>query len=61
MFPVLVDIEFEDGSRIVEKWDGDDRWIRYAYERTANLWVPIAMHLIFNTLQTGLFLLSRQL
>ena len=33
----------------------------YAYERTANLWVPVTMHLIFNTLQTTLFLYMRSL
>ena len=33
----------------------------YAYERTANLWVPVTMHLIFNTLQTSLFLYMRSL
>jgi membrane protease YdiL (CAAX protease family) len=33
----------------------------YAYERTANLWVPVTMHLIFNTLQTSLFLYMRYL
>jgi hypothetical protein len=33
VYPVLVEIEFEDGSRAIEKWDGRDRWIRYAYER----------------------------
>ncbi len=37
VFPVLVDVEFEDGSRVVEKWDGEDRWIRYAYERAARV------------------------
>jgi membrane protease YdiL (CAAX protease family) len=28
----------------------------YAYERTGNLWVPIAMHSMFNTISTFLFL-----
>ena len=31
----------------------------YAYERTANLWVSITMHLVFNTTQTVLFLFLR--
>jgi hypothetical protein len=30
----------------------------YAYERTANLWVPITIHAGFNTLSTAVFLLS---
>jgi membrane protease YdiL (CAAX protease family) len=29
----------------------------YAYERTGNLWVPITMHLLFNAIQTTIFLL----
>jgi membrane protease YdiL (CAAX protease family) len=33
----------------------------YAYERTGNLWVPVTMHLIFNTVQTAFFLLARNL
>src|SRR5688572_2657081 len=32
----------------------------YAYERTGNLWVPLTIHLLFNTLQTTFFLFSRQ-
>lgn len=31
----------------------------YAYERTGNLWVPVVMHLVFNTFNTALFLLTR--
>lgn len=31
----------------------------YAYERTANLWVPVVMHLVFNSVQTTIFLLFR--
>ena len=37
VYPVLVEIEFEDGSRTIEKWDGRDRWIRYAYERATRV------------------------
>ena len=33
VFPILVDVEFEDGSRVVEKWDGKERWIRFDYDR----------------------------
>jgi membrane protease YdiL (CAAX protease family) len=29
----------------------------YAYERTGNLWVPVVMHLSFNSAQTAIFLL----
>jgi len=28
----------------------------YAYERTGNLWVPITIHAVFNTISTALFL-----
>ena len=31
----------------------------YAYERTGNLWVPLTIHLLFNTLQTTFFLLLK--
>jgi membrane protease YdiL (CAAX protease family) len=31
----------------------------YAYERTGNLWVPITMHLLFNAVQTAMFLQTR--
>jgi membrane protease YdiL (CAAX protease family) len=31
----------------------------YAYERTGNLWVPLTIHLLFNSFQTAMFLLLR--
>jgi hypothetical protein len=37
VYPVLVDVEFEDGSRTVEQWDGRDRWVRYAYDRSSRV------------------------
>lgn len=33
----------------------------YAYERTGNLWVPIVMHLSFNSVQTAIFLAQQTL
>ncbi|MGB7157161.1 MAG: CPBP family intramembrane glutamic endopeptidase, partial [Tepidisphaeraceae bacterium] len=30
----------------------------YAYERTGNLWVPVFIHLFFNTINTVVTLLS---
>ena len=33
----------------------------YAYERTGNLWLPVVMHLVFNTFNTVLFLYTRPL
>jgi Peptidase family M1 domain len=33
IFPVEVLVTFENGERVVEKWDGRDRWKLYTYER----------------------------
>lgn len=37
VFPVNVDIEFEDGSRVVERWDGEARWTRFSYRRDSKV------------------------
>jgi len=37
IFPVDVDIKFDDGSAAVEHWDGQDRWVRYQYDRKAKI------------------------
>jgi aminopeptidase N len=37
VFPVDVDIKFDDGSTAVEHWDGQDRWVRYQYDRKAKI------------------------
>ena len=37
IFPVDVDIKFDDGSSAVEHWDGQDRWVRYQYDRKAKI------------------------
>ncbi len=37
IFPVDVDIRFDDGSSAVEHWDGQDRWVRYQYDRKAKI------------------------
>jgi len=37
VFPVDVAIEFADGERIVERWDGADRWRAFEYERSARV------------------------
>jgi hypothetical protein len=34
---VDVDIKFDDGSSAVEHWDGQDRWVRYQYDRKAKI------------------------
>ncbi len=37
MFPVDVLVKFDDGEQVRERWDGQDRWIRYSYEKKAKL------------------------
>lgn len=37
VFPVEVEVKFDNGERLREKWDGHDRWIRFTYERKARV------------------------
>lgn len=37
IFPVDVEIKFDDGRSIIEHWNGRDRWVRYTYDRPAKL------------------------
>ena len=37
IFPVEVLMEFDNGEKVREHWDGKDRWIRYTYDRQAKL------------------------
>ena len=37
VFPVDVKITFDDKSSVLEHWDGRDRWIRYTYDRPAQI------------------------
>jgi hypothetical protein len=37
IFPVNVEIKFTDATTLVEHWDGHDRWVRYVYERPAQI------------------------
>ncbi len=37
LFPVDVDVKFDDGSTATEHWDGQDRWMRYQYDRKAKV------------------------
>jgi Peptidase family M1 domain len=37
LFPVEVKVMFDDGSSANELWQGGDRWIRYTYERKAQV------------------------
>jgi hypothetical protein len=37
IFPVDVKITFDDKQSVTEHWDGRDRWVRYVYDRKAQL------------------------
>jgi Peptidase family M1 domain len=36
-FPVDLDVKFDDGSTATEHCDGQDRWVRYQYDRKAKI------------------------
>ena len=35
--PVDVEIKFDNGEKVREHWDGQDRWVRYTYEKKAKV------------------------
>ncbi|MFZ3216781.1 MAG: M1 family metallopeptidase [Candidatus Acidiferrales bacterium] len=37
LFPVDLVVKFDDGSSATEHWDGQDRWVRYQYDRKAKI------------------------
>lgn len=37
VFPVEVEIKFDNGDKVREKWEGRDRWVRYTYEKKARV------------------------
>jgi hypothetical protein len=37
VFPVELELKFDDGSTVHENWDGVDRWTRYTYVKKAQL------------------------
>ncbi|MGA7852457.1 MAG: M1 family metallopeptidase [Candidatus Acidiferrales bacterium] len=37
IFPVDLIVKFDDGSTATEHWDGQDRWVRYQYDRKAKI------------------------
>jgi hypothetical protein len=37
IFPVDVEVRFENGEKVREHWDGRDRWIRYEYEKKSKI------------------------
>lgn len=37
VIPVDVEIKFDNGESVREHWDGQDRWVRYTYEKKAKV------------------------
>jgi len=37
IFPIEVEIRFDDGERVREHWDGQDRWVRFEYKKKARV------------------------
>jgi hypothetical protein len=37
VLPVTVEVRFDDGTRVRENWDGQDRWVRYTYLKNAKV------------------------
>ena len=33
--PVVVEVKFDNGEKVRERWDGQSRWIRYGYVKKA--------------------------
>ena len=37
IFPVVAEIKFDNGETTLERWDGQDRWVRYVFRKKAKL------------------------
>ena len=37
VMPVDVEIKFDNGDKVREHWDGQDRWVRYEYQKKAKI------------------------
>jgi hypothetical protein len=37
VFPVDVEIKFDDGDKVREHWNAQDRWVRYTYQKKAKV------------------------
>lgn len=37
VFPIDVKVVFDDGSEVIEHWDGKDRWMRFDYAKSAKV------------------------
>lgn len=37
VFPVDIEVKFDNGEKVREHWDGQDRWVRYSYQKKAKV------------------------
>jgi len=37
IFPVDVEVKFDNGEKVEEQWDGQDRWVRFTYQKKAKV------------------------
>jgi hypothetical protein len=37
IFPVDLEVKFDNGEAVHEKWDGKDRWARFSYQKKAKI------------------------
>jgi hypothetical protein len=37
IIPIDVEVKFDNGSKVREHWDGQDRWVRYTYQKKAKI------------------------
>jgi peptidase M1-like protein len=37
VFPVTIAVEFDNGDKVRERWDGQARWTRYSYQKNAKV------------------------
>jgi Peptidase family M1 domain len=37
VFPVEIEVKFDNGEKVREQWDGQDRWIRFTYQKKATV------------------------
>jgi hypothetical protein len=43
IFPVDIEVKFENGEKVREHWDGKDRWVRYSYENKKSKVVSVQL------------------
>jgi hypothetical protein len=37
VFPVEIEVKFDGGEKVREHWDGQDRWVRFTYQKKAKI------------------------